>query len=297
MRLSLIPISLFILSLTDCSTNLRAPAIFPNGVNLQPSYYNDGNVNFEWGLMQQYPNIKTLRLEIEPDKLEQAKSWITQAYSHGYNIVATYHKYSVLGSNDINDLLDAANWWKSNYHALSLSGSFLINLMNEWGDHTLSPQDYANAYNQAIKIVRQVYQGRIIIDIPGWGQETTTALNAVKGIGGVKITDTDIALSAHIYPIGWNQAKSHALQRSDLDDLVSSGRPCVVGEFGGLPKTSPVDVRDMVIYAKSLGCAVIGWAWNGDGTGMNMVTPDWMTNPNPSQVSINSYFWDIYNLL
>ncbi|NLP58412.1 hypothetical protein [Lutibacter sp. B1] len=40
-----------------------------NGVNLQPSYYNSGNVTIGWDLMKTYPGIETVRIEIEPDKV------------------------------------------------------------------------------------------------------------------------------------------------------------------------------------------------------------------------------------
>src|SRR5581483_1106978 len=71
-----------------------------NGVNLQPSYYNSGNVNFGWSLMKANPKIKTVRIEIEPTvSITTVKSWISQAKSNGYNIICTYHKASVLGSD------------------------------------------------------------------------------------------------------------------------------------------------------------------------------------------------------
>lgn len=143
-----------------------------NGVNLQPSYYNGGNPNFAFSLMKQQTKIKTVRIEIEPDKVTQAKSWISQARSNGYAVIATYHKSAVLGSDKTSDLTDGANWWKTNYATLHASGSFTINLMNEWGSHNLTANAYASAYNTAISIVRQVYSGAIIIDIPGYGQET-----------------------------------------------------------------------------------------------------------------------------
>ena len=37
-----------------------------NGVNLQPSYYNSGNVDFAWSLMNSNTAIKAVRIEIEP---------------------------------------------------------------------------------------------------------------------------------------------------------------------------------------------------------------------------------------
>ena len=46
--------------------------LYGHGVNLQPSYYNNGNVNFGWSLMKSYTKIKTVRIEVEPDKVTQA---------------------------------------------------------------------------------------------------------------------------------------------------------------------------------------------------------------------------------
>jgi len=280
----------------DLST-LKSNGLFGNGVNLQPSYYNQGNVSFGWSYMKQYDKIKTVRIEIEPDKVYQAKDWIFQAQSNGYHVIATYHKCSVLGTNDPNELLTAANWWKENYDILASFAGFTINLMNEWGNHDITVNEYSTAYNAALKIIRQFYPGLVIIDIPGWGQETTIAAAAIKGIGSVKISDKNIVLSAHIYPKGWNQIKGRFLERSDIEELNSTERPCIIGEFGGLVESGPVDVVDLVTYAKSLGWSAIGWTWNGDGGELNMVTPSWATEPYPSSLSPSSYFNRIYDLL
>jgi len=93
-------------------------ALFGNGVNLQPSYYNGGNVNFGWDLMRSYGQIKTVRIEIEPGYESQAQDWIRQACNNGYQVVATYHKWTVLGSDDANEVQQAANWWVQHYDFL-----------------------------------------------------------------------------------------------------------------------------------------------------------------------------------
>ena len=279
---------------TKTSFPANLTANLGNGVNLQPSYYNGGYPDFGWSLMKQQTRIKTVRIEIEPDKVTQAKNWIAQAKSNGYTIIATYHKSSVLGSDNTAELTAAANWWKTNY--TTLGGGFTINLMNEWGSHNLSANSYSTAYNSAISIVRQVYGGPIIIDCPGYGQETAVAASAAKGYNCTPIADQNIILSLHIYPNGYNQALSHNLQRSDLDDLASAGRPCLIGEFGNSP-AGPVYWQDLVTYGKGKGWTVLGWAWNGDGGGMNMVTPSWATNGGATSFSLSSYFSQVYNLL
>lgn len=134
---------------------LTQAGVLPNGVNLQPSYYNNGSVSFGWALMKKQTKIKTVRIEIEPDvDINLAKTWITEAKNNGYNVIATYQKHTVLGTNDVNELTNAAYWWMQNYFALG--GDFTINLMNEWGNHNISANDYAKAYNLAIRMVRQV---------------------------------------------------------------------------------------------------------------------------------------------
>jgi mannan endo-1,4-beta-mannosidase len=275
-------------STADLTANLG------NGVNLQPSYYNGGNPDFGWSLMKQQTKIKTVRIEIEPDKVSQAKSWISQAKANGYAVIATYHKSSVLGSDNTAELTAAGNWWKANY--ATLGGGFTINLMNEWGSHNISSNAYAAAYNTAISAVRQVYGGPIIIDCAGYGQETATAAAAVKGTNGTKINDTNIILSVHVYPNGYNQGKNHNLQNADLDDLASAGRACIIGEFGNTP-AGPVYWQDVVNYAKGKGWTVLGWCWNGDGGGMNMVSPSWAANGGATSFTLSSYFSQVYNLL
>jgi mannan endo-1,4-beta-mannosidase len=271
--------------------------LFGNGVDLQPSYYNGGNVTFGFSLMQQSPNIKSVRIEIEPGvPINVAASWIQQARNSGYRVIATYHKYTVLGSDLTGDLTDGANWWATNYSTLAAAGAFTINLMNEWGSHNLTSNQYATAYNSAIAIVRQVYQGPIILDCSGYGQETSIAADAVKGTNGTKIADTNVILSAHIYPNGYNQAKKHNFQTSDLDDLASAGRSCIVGEFGNSPSGS-VDWSGMVTYAKTKKWAVLGWAWNGDGGTMNMASPAWDSTATAASYSQSAYFSVIYALL
>lgn len=266
-----------------------------NGVNLQPSYYNNGNVNMGWSLMNANSKIKAVRIEIEPDKVTQAKTWISQAASNGKSIIATYHKSAVLGSDSASELAAGGTWWRNNYSTLHASGSFQINLMNEWGSHNISSNSYASAYNTAISSVRAVYSGNIIIDIPGWGQESKTAYDAVKGTNGTKINDTNITLSCHLYPGDWNQGNNHWFQTSDLYQMANSGRSCIVGEFGSGSGSS--DAFGLTDTARNSGWSVMGWAWNGDGNSLNMVTPSWASNATATSFSKSGYFNTIYNHL
>ncbi len=266
-----------------------------NGANIQASYYNNGNVNFGWSLMNANTKIKQLRIEVEPGFVTQAKTWISQAKSNGKVVIVTYHKASVLGSDSASELAAAGTWWRSNYGTLNASGSFQINLMNEWGSHNISSNSYASAYNTAISSVRGVYSGNIVIDIPGWGQESHTAAQAVTGANGTRINDTNITLSVHLYPGDWNQGNNHWFQTSDLYEMGGVGRNCMVGEFGTGSGSS--DWSGLTDTARNAGWSVVGWAWNGDGNSLNMVTPSWAQNATATSFSKSGYFNTIYNKL
>lgn len=261
-----------------------------DGVNLQPAYYNGGNVNFAWSLMKSKSNIQRLRIEIDSSRVSTAtaKSWIDQAKANGFtNIICTFHQFG--GSDNAADLMTAANWWKNNYNALG--GGFTINLCNEWSDHNITSSAYASAYNSAIAVVRQVYSGPIVVDIPGWGQETLTALNAYK-TSSPTITDGNVIVSTHIYPGNWNQGRNHVYQTSDMNDLSAIGKTVIIGEFG--TGTGSCDWSGCVNYGKSLGWSCLAWSWNGDGGALNMVSPSWAQNATATSFATNSYFDTVY---
>src|SRR5450432_2367436 len=115
-----------------------SPGRAADGANLQPAYYNGGNVNFGWSLMNSTgSNIKRLRIEIDTSRVSTAtaKGWIDQAKANGHtDLICTFHQFG--GSDNASDLMTAANWWKNNYNALG--GGFTINLCNEWGSHNLT---------------------------------------------------------------------------------------------------------------------------------------------------------------
>ena len=131
----------------------QADTQIKNGVNIQASYYNGGRVNIGWELMQAYPEIQSVRIEIEPYRAQQAQRWIREAHAHGYQVIATYHDSQNLGTDDKAELMRAAAWWRQHYESLSTSGPIIINLMNEWGSHDISPEDYADAYNEALSLI------------------------------------------------------------------------------------------------------------------------------------------------
>lgn len=244
-----------------------------NGVNIQASYYNQGRVNIGWELMQEYPDIEAVRIEIEPYRLHQARTWISEAHAYGYQVIATYHDSEQLGTDDRDQLMAAAEWWVDNYESLSMTGPIIINVMNEWGSHNISPTDYADAYNDAISRIRTVTSEPLIVDVPGFGQATKIAADAYP-----YLDDQDIIYSIHIYTSAFNIEEKRWLTHEDLAYLDATGADCMVGEFCD-NATGGADWCSIIDECYVSGWPLFGWAWNGDGNSMNMVEPHWRDEP------------------
>ncbi len=244
-----------------------------NGVNIQASYYNRGNVTIGWDLMDDYPEIQAVRIEIEPDRVNQAINWIKEAQNSGYQVIATYHKSTQLGTNNLAHLQAATRWWMNNYALLASNGPIIINVMNEWGGHDIAPDTYAAAYNEAIEELRTIYSGTFIVDLPGFGNNTKIVAEAYD-----LFLDQNIIFSAHIYSGSFNVAANRWLNISDLELLQATGAKCMIGEFCN-GNNGGADWCRMVDYAVAQQWPIFGWAWNGDGRGMNMVSPSWKEQP------------------
>ncbi|MDA9774123.1 cellulase family glycosylhydrolase [Saprospiraceae bacterium] len=244
-----------------------------NGVNIQASYHNGGYVNIGWELMETYPAIEAVRIEIEPNRIYQAVTWIEEAHEHGYQVIATYHDSKKLGSDNRDDLNMAAQWWKDYYTILASSGPIIINVMNEWGSHDLSAKKYAEAYNEAISTIRTVYDGQLIVDVPGYGQATKIAADAYP-----LFEDKKIRYSVHVYTSAFNREEQRWLSAEDLEYLNTCGAKCMVGEFCDA-SLGGADWCGLIDKCYEAGWPLFGWAWNGDGKNMNMIEPHWKDEP------------------
>ncbi len=253
--------------------NLVSGQNIKNGVNIQASYYNRGNVNLGWELMEDYPEIEALRIEIEPYRASRAIQWIREAHKENYQVIATYHNSDQLGSDRAEDLLEAARWWRNNYQSFISKGPIIINIMNEWGSHDITPEAYATTYNEAIAIIREVYDGLLIVDVPGFGQAAQIAADAYP-----LFKDQQIIFSVHLYSNAFNQEENRWMNEQDLAVLTNVGARGMVGEFcdGG---RGGADWCSMIDYCNNNGWPIFGWAWNGDGGNMNMIEPHWRDQP------------------
>ncbi len=142
----------------------------------------------------------------------------------------------------------------------------LLNIANEWGDHSMSDEYWRDAYNKAVRIMRNAgYKTTIVIDAPGWGQNVTPILNY-----GQQLLDEDpmhnLLFSIHMYG-SWND---EGKIKSTLTQVKEMKIPLVIGEFGynfhDGDNNLSCTVNHQVILkeCEKLHIGYIPWSWTGN---------------------------------
>lgn len=142
----------------------------------------------------------------------------------------------------------------------------LINIANEWGDHSVSPEYWMHSYQQCITSMRQAgYQSTIVIDMPGWGQNLEPALKY-----GNALLDFDpshnLLFSVHMYG-SWNDSEQI---KSALYDASQLNLPLIVGEFGYDYNNGDnnlgcrVDHKQILATCQELDYGFLAWSFTGN---------------------------------
>lgn len=142
----------------------------------------------------------------------------------------------------------------------------LINIANEWGDHTTTSEFWRDSYKQAVDSLRKAgYRTTIVIDAPGWGQNLTPIL----GYGNDLLAHDalhNLLFSIHMYG-SWNEPDKIRKELQQADD---KNLPLIVGEFGynynqgdnNLKCT--VDPHIILETCTKLEFGYLPWSWSGN---------------------------------
>lgn len=177
--------------------------------------------------------------------------------------------HDVTGSPSKERLLDMARWY-SRPERVSMLRKYekylLLNIANEWGDHSVSTEHWLDTYTDAVKMMRDAgYLTTIVVDGPGWGQNITPFIE-----GGQALIDADpmhnILLSIHMYG-SWNDPEKIV---NDLTACRKLKLPVVVGEFGYNNKAGDnnlgckADHSVILATCNKLGYGFMPWSWTGN---------------------------------
>jgi mannan endo-1,4-beta-mannosidase len=142
----------------------------------------------------------------------------------------------------------------------------LLNIANEWGDHTTSSEYWRDTYMQAVDSLRKAgYKATIVIDASGWGQNLQPILDCGKGLLEYDPLH-NILFSVHMYG-SWNNPETI---KSGLQKAYDAELPLIVGEFGynynngenNLKCT--VDQQIILETCNRLQYGYMPWSWSGN---------------------------------
>lgn len=159
----------------------------------------------------------------------------------------------------------------------------LLNIANEWGDHTTKDTYWRDSYLRCINLLREGgYNTTIVIDAPGWGQNIDPILNR-----GQQLINADplhnILFSIHMYG-SWNSSDRIV---EKLKNAAAKKLPLIVGEFGynyadGANNLNcQVDYETILKTCDELEYGYLPWSWTGNNEAnqwLDMVDiKDWKT--------------------
>ncbi|MCG8579772.1 MAG: glycoside hydrolase family 5 protein, partial [Bacteroidales bacterium] len=194
--------------------------------------------------------------------------------------------HDATGDSTATRLLQLAKYFTSDemlhlYH--KYEKYLLINIANEWGEHTMTDEYWRDAYKESIQLLRKAgYRSTIVIDASGWGQNINPILNH-----GNELIDFDPAhnllFSVHMYG-SWNDK---AKIENDLGEAYAKQIPLIVGEFGyNFNKGENnlgcmVDHRQILKTCHNLNMGYLAWSWTGNNEANNWLDMveyrDWQT--------------------
>lgn len=256
------------------------------GVNVNQDYYYQANT---------FSRIKaagfnTVRIIIRPQDgntawtnnggLTGIKVMMRDAKAQGLNVMLVYYVKSYMDAYSPTAMSTATQWWLTNLATLKAEGEFALNVLNE----PRAAGDAVTWRDQQTDAVRRLrlagFTWPIVLDAPGYGHETSYI--SQQG-GNVAVNNTNVIFSLHIYPDsfyngglpGTTTAGSGGGDITFMNNLrTAAKRPIIIGEFGdtgGGFTNSRGRVQEFVNNAQTstANCGAMGWAWNGDGLGMN----------------------------
>ncbi len=145
----------------------------------------------------------------------------------------------------------------------------LLNIANEWGDHSVTSEYWRDSYIKAVSAIRNAgYKTAIVIDAPGWGQNIEPI---IKYANEVTANDTlnNILYSVHMYG-SWNNEDTIKLK---LEEAHDKNIPLIVGEFGYNFQDGDNNLRCKVNHlailekCHELGIGFLPWSFTGNSGG------------------------------
>lgn len=179
-----------------------------------------------------------------------------------YGMVAIIEVHDATGSDDINDLVKAANYFANMASVLKGTEHYvIINIANEWHNSS-SAANWRDGYKKAIPVIRKAgLRHCIMVDAGGYGQNASTIHTYGKDVLAAD-PENNILFSIHMYGSAGNTNKI----ASNIDGVINQDLALCIGEFGWFHSDGDVDEEQILSYCKEKNVGWLAWSWYGNGS-------------------------------
>lgn len=179
-----------------------------------------------------------------------------------YGMVAIVEVHDATGSDNIDDLVKAANYFANMASVLKGTEHYvIINIANEWHNSS-SAANWRDGYKKAIPVIRKAgLRHCIMVDAGGYGQNASTIHTYGKDVLAAD-TENNILFSIHMYGSAGNTNKI----ASNIDGVINQDLALCIGEFGWFHSDGDVDEDKILSYCKEKNVGWLAWSWYGNGS-------------------------------
>ncbi len=176
-------------------------------------------------------------------------------------LIAVFNTHDETGSDNINDLINAAEYWISLKDILNAHKStVLVNISNEWCG-SWSSKKWAEGYTRVIPMLREAgIENTLIADCAGWGQMAKCIWEKGAEVMAADSKNNTV-FSIHMYQ---NAAGTSANVHSNIDNALATGFPLIIGEFAYQHGGAKIAWQDILDYTAEKNTGYLVWSWTGN---------------------------------
>jgi hypothetical protein len=183
-------------------------------------------------------------------------------------LVAILEVHDGTGSDDINRLNNAANFWIEMKSALiGKENTVILNIANEWYG-TWSSSGWANGYKQVIPKLRDSgIKNTLMVDCAGWGQYPASISDYGKDVFNSD-KQKNTMFSIHMYEYAGGNAST---VKNNIDSVLNKGLALCIGEFGIRHTNGDVDEATIMSYCTQKSVGYLAWSWYGNNSDLSFL--------------------------
>ena len=180
-------------------------------------------------------------------------------------LIAVFNTHDETGSNSVDDLIRAADFWIEMKDVLNAHlQTVIVNISNEWFGAWNSAGEWAEGYKRVIPMIRDAgIRNTLLVDCAGYGQWPQSLFDKGREVAAAD-SYNNIMFAIHFYDTA---GKDDWSVRSAIDNSLALDVPLIIGEFSYKHMGNNVAYQTIMDYCLEKRVGYLVWSWTGNGGG------------------------------